>query len=468
MVKKNPEKVAENERIMSLWDHNRNIYSPNELTCGSGKRIYLLCEMGHQWDASVHDIARGRGCPYCAEKKILAGFNDFGTLFPDLLKELHPTKNSHIDLSRIGRGGQVKLIWVDHLGHEWKASVANRARLNSGCPYCAGKMVLIGFNDLASQYPDVTKWWNYNKNGDKKPTDFTAHSEEPVWWIDEYGHEWRARIYSRTNGCGCPVCRNLQVLEGYNDLASQYPSVAKQWNYKRNKNITPNQVIYCSKKKFWWIDEIGHEWQAVVYNRINDCGCPICANKIILEGFNDVATTHSYLMPEWSKLNITKPTEISYGSQKTIIWECKVCGYIWETSLNNRTCGHNGCSRCSSSKLESVISLILDKMGIKYTKECVLNGCKDKSHLRFDFYISKYNICIEAQGIQHYRREYMKINNKYNTWFTNDKLLDIQKRDIIKRRYCKRHNIKLIEIKYTEIDNIESILQNYLGGLVND
>ncbi|MCD8196887.1 MAG: zinc-ribbon domain-containing protein, partial [Lachnospiraceae bacterium] len=27
-----------------------------------------------------------------------------------------------------------------------------------------------------------------------------------VWWKCENGHEWRATIASRSNGCGCPVC----------------------------------------------------------------------------------------------------------------------------------------------------------------------------------------------------------------------------------------------------------------------
>ena len=79
-----------------------------------------------------------------------------------------------------------------------------------GCPICAGKKVLVGFNDLSTVCPDVAKTWNYPKNGDALPTHITAHSNKKFWWICEHGHEWEAKVCNRVNGRGCPECYKAQ------------------------------------------------------------------------------------------------------------------------------------------------------------------------------------------------------------------------------------------------------------------
>ena len=47
----------------------------------------------------------------------------------------------------------------------------------------------------------------------------------------------------RNYGRGCPVCAGQQVLAGYNDLASKRPDLAKEWNYEKNGDLLPSQVM---------------------------------------------------------------------------------------------------------------------------------------------------------------------------------------------------------------------------------
>lgn len=79
---------------------------------------------------------------------------------------------------------------------------------SSGCPYCAGRKVLPGFNDLATLAPDVAQQWHPTLNGALTPQMVTAGSHRKVWWECEQGHVWKAVIYPRTGlkKCGCPVC----------------------------------------------------------------------------------------------------------------------------------------------------------------------------------------------------------------------------------------------------------------------
>lgn len=50
--------------------------------------------------------------------------------------------------------------------------------------------------------------WNWAKNNELglNPNLLTYGSAKKVWWICDKGHEWQARISSRVNGTGCPIC----------------------------------------------------------------------------------------------------------------------------------------------------------------------------------------------------------------------------------------------------------------------
>lgn len=78
---------------------------------------------------------------------------------------------------------------------------------------------------------------------------------------------------------GCPVCAGKQVLPGFNDLASQKPALAAQWDAARNGTLTPEQVTPASNRKARWRCEKGHSFQAVIASRANGSGCPYCTNK---------------------------------------------------------------------------------------------------------------------------------------------------------------------------------------------
>ena len=54
--------------------------------------------------------------------------------------------------------------------------------------------------------------------------------------------------------------------------------------------------------------------------------CLYCQKNKVLKGFNDLATTHEYLLNEWDYLNnilLAKPTEIDEKSNKIVWWICK-------------------------------------------------------------------------------------------------------------------------------------------------
>ena len=141
--------------------------------------------------------------------------------------------------------------WKCNKGHEWDANINNRSQGN-GCPYCSNQKVLRGYNDLTKTNTLLAKEWNFSRNGSLKPEHCTASSGQKVWWKCSKGHEWQATISNRNRGNGCSYCAGKKVLKGYNDLATFYPQVATEWNYKRNGELTPATVTFASNKKVWW------------------------------------------------------------------------------------------------------------------------------------------------------------------------------------------------------------------------
>lgn len=58
--------------------------------------------------------------------------------------------------------------------------------------------------------------------------------------------------------------------------------------------------------------------------RTRGCGCPFCARRRILVGFNDFATTHAELADDWhSWRNWKHPTEVMAGSNDKFHWRCR-------------------------------------------------------------------------------------------------------------------------------------------------
>lgn len=195
-------------QLLKLWS-GKNRLSPTEVTAGSHKKVWWVCEKGHEWDALAVTVALdGCGCPYCAGKKAIPGETDLATVKPEVLSEWDYERNT-LNPSELLPSSHDKAWWKCALGHSWQAMVFSRTREQSaGCPYCTGRRVLLGFNDLATRKPELAEQWYQPLNGKLKPEGVTPGSNKKVWWICRDDHVWRAAIYSRTRrkGSGCPVC----------------------------------------------------------------------------------------------------------------------------------------------------------------------------------------------------------------------------------------------------------------------
>ena len=130
------------------------------------------------------------------------------------------------------------------------------------------------------------------------------------------------------------------------------------------------------------------------------------------------------------------------------------CGFVFKTTkLAELISGHNkGCPKCNStkSKGEQQIEKYLSAHNIEYIAQKTFLPNGKQHYYRFDFFLPTYNVAIEYQGEQHYREN----------GFAREGLAAIQQRDENKRQYCKEYDIILWEIPYTQLKNIDSILDS--------
>lgn len=212
--------VLANPRLSAEWNYKQNHnLNPQYIHLSSGKKVWWICEKGHEWQAVVDSRNRGCGCPFCAHQKVLKGFSDLATLQPRLAKEWHPTRNGELTPNDILPSTAQKVWWLCSRGHEWLAAPNDRTNGN-GCPYCANQIVIPGENDLKTKEPTIAAEWHPTKNGTLEPCMFLCGSGKKVWWKCKEGHEWQATIYSRGKGSGCPTCqimkRSIENSKGIN------------------------------------------------------------------------------------------------------------------------------------------------------------------------------------------------------------------------------------------------------------
>lgn len=305
--------------------------------------------------------------------RIEIGFNDLATTNPELINEWHPTKNGNLKPTELTAGSRKKVWWYlpyddpitgKHFDFEWEMAVINRTKQNQKCPFLSGRALWRGFNDLQTRFPEVSKQWHPTKNGTLQPSDVTAKSAKKVWWLLSYDDpttgkhfdfEWEAKVYCRTNGHTCPYLVGKEVWNGFNDLETTHPKLAKQWHPTKNGKLKPINFSAGSNKKVWWYlpyddsktgKHFDFEWEDTIVHRSEGRNCPYISGKALFIGYNDLATTHPELAKEWhpTKNHGLTPSDVSAGMNKKVWWllpyddpiSGKHFDFEWEANINNR------------------------------------------------------------------------------------------------------------------------------------
>lgn len=197
---------------------------------------------------------------------------------------------------------------------------------------------------LFEHSPHLEEQWDYSKNVGVDPTRLTYGLGLKVWWLCAEGHSFQQTLNRRTSRSGreCSICNGKKILEGFNDLRTTHPEVCSELD----DPAPATQLSKGSRLKVYWKCTLGHRYLMMVSNKVKGRGCPICANKQIEVGFNDLETTHPLLASQLLDPSVAR--SVTYGTPKKLEWVCGL-GHSWSAALNSRVSGRN-CPYCANKK----------------------------------------------------------------------------------------------------------------------
>lgn len=414
-------------RYNEYYKKEKSFNNP-KITSVSGKSVvYFRCKNGHDFEKIANKISRlvqidGEiVCPICKKEGLVkipykprktwkVSLYDYcieNKEFYHLIEEWVEDKNKEInlDMKEVGYGSNKVVYWrCLKCGNIYDMKISKRTD-GINCPYCAGSRLLIGFNDLESQYPEIANEWDYDKNV-KKPNEVFAHSPEKVFWKCERGHTWGAEISKRTNkkkGSGCPECKhhgtslvetvlficlknkfqnvkhrqkidgleydifvediNLGIeydglyyhkrVEKYSrDLKKELKAKELGFNFLRISEVDDKELhnIIEENKLYWWVlknTNYTELCKSVIgyLNRVYNCGIleevsedivRAAREEMRIEQFeNSLEYCYPRIAEMWDyeRNGLLTPKNISKGSHYLAYWKCPACGNEFQKSV---------------------------------------------------------------------------------------------------------------------------------------
>lgn len=408
------DKLINNKELMKEWDYEKNIgYDPKELTCGSGKKVWWKCSFGHEYEMSPNQkINNNAKCPYCSNRRLLVGFNDFATTHPEIAKEWDYDKNSFKPNEVINANNQ-KVWWICNSGHSYLQTITSRKR-GRGCPYCA-YATHTSFPEQAINYYLKKAYSDILANDRHLQVELDIYIPSIKTAIEYDGYFAHKNKYIKDIKKN-EICKNNNIrliriredkLENLTDnnsiniickqnntksleesinkladllnleldiditrdeakikelydnfrkdrnIVSVKPQLKFEWDYERNFPIIPENVYANTAHKYWWKCKKGHEWLASPNKRVSaNRNCPYCANQLVESGLNDLETLYPELAKEWHpiKNGKLKPKDIYSKTNKKYWWLGK-CGHEWKSAVSSRIKGI-GCPICCNQKVK--------------------------------------------------------------------------------------------------------------------
>ena len=298
-------------------------------------------------------------CPYCNDEQPLKGYNTISDIHPELTSYWSSKNIQKIDEITLSEAKNKKYIWLCdccNLEFNEKLSIVldqflnnNNRELKKICPYC-NKKIPKPEESLGYQKPFLKSEWLENSNGDIY--NIFSNSNDIIEWICRKCHRnFKAKISNRAEDdkC-CPYCSNRKLIKGINDLATTHPHLKKEWSSLNDKQL--DCLTNKSSYKAWWNCSVcSNTYQQVVSQKFTSkISCPYCRKAKILKGFNDLETTHPWLIKEWSTLNDRESCTIMSNSNYRAWWKCSACNGEYQQTIKNKLTRKKSCPYCKKIK----------------------------------------------------------------------------------------------------------------------
>jgi very-short-patch-repair endonuclease len=388
------------------------------------QKIDIICPEHGIFSQKVGNHLDGKSCPKCS-KVYRPSTEDFIKKCKDINEDLY----DYSLVEYVNCKTNIKIICREHGIFEQTPS--NHLK-GQNCPFCAG-------NKMSTEYFIKKSKEVHNNKYNYEKSIFIDAKTKVIITCPEHG-DFEQSHHSHLIGFGCSICSGMKKLTNEEFI-------------KRSKNINGDKYDYSlvdyfnGKSKIKLICLIhGVFEQSPSLHISHKQGCPKCAGRH--------KTTEDFIKLSkeinGDKYNYDKTIFINFNTK--VIITCKKHGDFEQTPAHHLN--GQSCPICNLSKGENKIKQFLEKFNIKFNRQKTFDGCEYKKKLQFDFYLPDYNICIEYDGIQHF---------KPIDFFGGEKSFsECKEKDNMKTDYCAENNISLIRIPYYDnVDNYMNLIKNY-------
>ena len=331
---------------------------------------------------------------------------------------------------------------IEH-GEFWQTPDSHLQR--GKCPKCGLEQMRKSLTKTTEQFIEEAKRIHGDKYDYSKVKYIDGHTKVCII-CPKHGEFWQEACKHVTHKkSGCPICakeRQRLTTEEFIRRAKEVHGDKYDYSKTEYVNQKTKVCIICPKH--------GEFWQ-LPYGHLEGKGCPKCVNntKLTTEEFIKRARKVHGNKYDYSK--------VSYkGLEENVCIVCPEHGEFWQRPRHHILGFKCGCPKCSMSKLESFVIEVLNRNNVEFIHECSKKNLDWLGRQRLDIFIPKMKLCIECQGIQHFKPESFGGNRN-----KNESLEKNIKNDIIKFEKCTKNNIKIIYIVEDKKDVIDNVIYKY-------
>lgn len=367
--------------------------------------------------------------------------------FEAVANKIHEGKYDYSKVKYVNSNTKICIICPQH-GEFWQTPTHHIHR-GQGCPKCAGRHKTT--KDVIDECKQV-----HGNRYDYSKAEYKGVHKKLCIICSKHGEFWQTPANHIVNHEGCPLCKLEYLNKCFADTTDSFIEKAHnlhgdKYDYSNVKytNNQTNVCIVCHKK-----DKNGNEhgefWQLPA-THLRGGGCPQCNKERMHLLF---AKTSEQFINEAIKIHGLKYdySKVDYKNSETNV--CIICskhGEFWQNPVSHLQ--GRGCRLCNESHLEAEIDNAFSNIDRIRNKRFTWLGYKS-----LDFYFPQYNVAIECQGVQHFKKIKFFENEQDPFEIRNE-------RDKMKLDLCKSHGVTLY---YFSHENVETFLGETVYHNVGD
>lgn len=324
---------------------------------------------------------------------------------------------------------------------------------------------------------NLNEWlelWDYELN-DKLPDEVSYRANQYCYFKCKDGlHTSESKLLTnlaRSTNMNNLFCRQCKSFGKW--LIDTYGECGIEMLWSDKNTISPFSVYTHSRTTIYLrcLSGAHDDYPTRPCDFVRYESCPICHNKRVLRGFNDIATTHPHLVKYFN--NIEDAYTHVAGSEAKVDIKCPICGQVKNMMISDLVNDKYHCPLCddgisfANKFILCFLNQALEKHNIKFYFEKVFDWSRNLSvykndnseNRRYDFYI-EYDggVIIEAHGLQHYACGFGS--------FDGGKTLDEQiQNDLLKKQLALSNGIKeshyiVLDCRYSTLDHIRKSIDD--------